>query len=112
MFNHYTHLALVDVVIRMDRFLCTHFASEQFDAAIGNHLIEIHVGLGARACLPHHQREVFIQLAIEHLSKTNIAHSHLFLSSIELPLESLQIIFQSCQVGGENLNKISIYELI
>ena len=53
-------LAHVDVVVGMNRLLAAHFAAEHLDCAVGDHLIGVHVGLGAGAGLPHDQREVVV----------------------------------------------------
>ena len=40
-------LAHVDMVVRVDRLLRTHLAAQHLDGAVGDHLVGIHVGLGA-----------------------------------------------------------------
>ena len=42
-------------------------AAQNFDRAVGDHLVGVHVGLGAGAGLPDDQREVIVQLAVDHL---------------------------------------------
>jgi hypothetical protein len=59
-------LALVDVVVRVNRLLGTEFAAGHLDGAIGDHLVHVHVALGAGAGLPHHQREVVVEPAGGH----------------------------------------------
>ena len=39
------------------------FAAEQFGGAIGEHLVQVHVGLGAGTGLPDHQRKFHVVLA-------------------------------------------------
>ena len=56
-------LAHIDVVVRMDRLLRAHDAAERLDRPVRDHLIGIHVGLGARAGLPDRQRKVVVELA-------------------------------------------------
>ena len=59
-------LAHVDVIVGMDRLLGAHHPAQHLDGAVGDHFIGVHVGLGARAGLPHHQREMIVQLAVDH----------------------------------------------
>jgi hypothetical protein len=42
-------------------------AAQQLAGAVGQHLVDVHVGLRARAGLPHHQRELARVLAGQHL---------------------------------------------
>ncbi len=60
-------LAHIDVVVGMDRLFRAHLAAQHLDGAVGDHLIGVHVGLRARAGLPHHQREMIVELAVDHL---------------------------------------------
>jgi hypothetical protein len=59
-------LAHVDVVVGMDRLL-EPIAAEHLDGAVGDHLVGVHVGLGARAGLPDDEREMIVELAVDHL---------------------------------------------
>ncbi|MCY1306059.1 hypothetical protein D9M70_558930 [compost metagenome] len=59
-------LAHVDVIVRMHRLLRAHDAAEQFDRAVRNHLVGIHVRLGARTGLPDDEREMVVELAVDH----------------------------------------------
>ena len=52
----------------MHRLLGAELAAEQFVGAVGDHLVEVHVGLGAGAGLPDHQREMIVELALDHLA--------------------------------------------
>ena len=56
----------VDVVIRMNGFLAAHRAAGNLDGAIGDHLVDVHVGLRAAAGLPDAQREMIVELAGDH----------------------------------------------
>ena len=60
-------LAEVDVVVGVHRTLATHNAAGQLNRPVGDHLIDVHVGLGARARLPNLQGELGIQAAGCHL---------------------------------------------
>ena len=51
-------LAHIDVIVGMDRRLGAELAAELFVGAVGDHLVDVHVGLGAGAGLPDHQREM------------------------------------------------------
>ena len=55
-------LGFVYVVIGVDNTFLTQFAAVQHVGAVGNDFVQIHVGLGAGAGLPNHQRKLFIQL--------------------------------------------------
>jgi hypothetical protein len=59
-------LAHVDVIVGMDRLLGALHPAHHLDGAVADHFIGVHVGLGARAGLPHHQREMVVQLAVDH----------------------------------------------
>src|SRR5271156_6645087 len=47
----------------MDGLLAAHFAAGHFYGAIGDHLVDVHVGLGAAAGLPDAQWEMIVELA-------------------------------------------------
>jgi hypothetical protein len=53
----------------MHRRLGAELAAEQFAGAVGDHLVEIHVGLGAGAGLPDHQRKMIVELSVDHLAR-------------------------------------------
>ena len=59
-------LAHVDVVVGMHRLLGAHHAAQHLDRAVRDHLVGVHVGLRAGAGLPHHQREMLVELAVDH----------------------------------------------
>ena len=60
-------LAHVDVVVGVHGLLGAHLAAQHLDGAVGDHLVGIHVGLGAGARLPDDEREVLVELAVDHL---------------------------------------------
>ena len=60
-------LAHVDVVVGVDRLLRAHLAAQHLDGAVRDHLVGVHVRLGARAGLPDDQREMVVELAVDHL---------------------------------------------
>lgn len=60
-------LALVDVVIRVDGVFAAQFSSQHLDGSVTDDLVDIHVRLSSRSCLPNHQREMIIQLPSSHL---------------------------------------------
>ena len=47
----------------MNRFLRAQLAARHFDGAVGDDLVDVHVGLGAAAGLPDAQRELVVELA-------------------------------------------------
>ena len=56
-------LAHVDVVIGPDRMLAAERAAQQLDRAVRDHLVDVHVRLGAGAGLPNKQRVVRVERA-------------------------------------------------
>ena len=50
-------LAAVHVIVRVHQTAFTPLATEDFAGAVGQHFVDVHVGLGARAGLPDHERE-------------------------------------------------------
>ena len=59
-----TALGLVHVIVGVDGSLAAQLSTQQLDGSVGDHLVSVHVGLGAGPRLPDHQREVvIIQLA-------------------------------------------------
>ena len=56
----------VDVIVGMDRLLRSHLAAGNFDRAVRDDLVHVHVGLRAAAGLPDAQRELIVQLAGNH----------------------------------------------
>src|SRR5690606_5609244 len=60
-------LRAVDVIVRVHRTFSAARAAGQFVGTTGNHLVDVHVALGAAASLPDHQRELFIVLTVEDL---------------------------------------------
>ena len=58
-------LAHIDVIVGMDRRFGAARAAENLVGAIGDHLIDVHVALGAGASLIDRQREMIIELAVE-----------------------------------------------
>ena len=62
-------LAHIDVIVRMHRLLGAGLAAEQFAGTVGDHLIEVHVGLRTRSGLPDHQREIVVELAVDHFAR-------------------------------------------
>ena len=53
----------------MNRLLGAELSAKQLVGAISDHLIEVHVALGARAGLPDNQRKVIVELAVDHLAR-------------------------------------------
>ena len=62
-------LAHVDMIVGVDRLLRTHLAAHDLDGAVRDHLVRVHVRLGAGTSLPDHQREMIVQLARDHLAR-------------------------------------------
>ena len=60
-------LTAIHVVVGVDQPALATLATQQLTGAIRQHLVDIHVGLRARASLPDHQRKLVIMLAGHHL---------------------------------------------
>ncbi|MNM89022.1 hypothetical protein D3C81_1012460 [compost metagenome] len=58
-------LRAVDVIVGVHGRLAAAPLASQFVGPPGDHLVDVHVALGAAAGLPHHQRELIVVLAIE-----------------------------------------------
>ena len=56
----------VDVVVRVQQAAFAARAAQQLGAAVGQHLVHVHVALGARAGLPHGQRKLVRMAAGQH----------------------------------------------
>ncbi len=59
-------LAHIDVVVGMDGLLRTHHPAQHLDGAVRDDLVRIHVRLRARARLPDGEREMRVELAVDH----------------------------------------------
>src|SRR5260370_39651575 len=53
----------VHIIIGVDGLLAAHDAVGNFDGAIGNHFVDVHVGLRAAAAFPDPKREVLVELS-------------------------------------------------
>ena len=62
-------LALVDMIVGMDRRLAAARAGQDLVGPAGDHLVGVHVGLGAGAGLPDDQRELVVMLARRDLAR-------------------------------------------
>ncbi len=60
-------LTAIDVVVRVDRLLAAHHAAGHLDRAVRDDLVRVHVRLRAAARLPDEQREVVVELPVDHL---------------------------------------------
>ena len=56
-------LGAVDVVVGVDGRLAAALPRQQLVGAAGDHLVDVHVGLGARTGLPDHERKLTVELA-------------------------------------------------
>ncbi len=59
-------LAHVDMIVGMDRLFGAALAAQKLIGAVGDHLVEVHVGLGAGTGLPHQQGKMIVELAVDH----------------------------------------------
>ena len=60
-------LAEIDVVVGVNRLLGAELAAQEFAGAVCDHLVEVHIGLGAGAGLPNHQGKMTVELAVHDL---------------------------------------------
>ena len=60
-------LGHVDVVVGVNGLLGAELASEELNGAVGDDLVDVHVGLGAGTGLPNNQGKVVQELALDHL---------------------------------------------
>ena len=60
-------LRVVDVVVGMHGLVRRQACASDFVGAVGEHFVHVHIGLRARAGLPHHQRELAVELARQHV---------------------------------------------
>ncbi|MPN17606.1 hypothetical protein SDC9_164961 [bioreactor metagenome] len=72
-------LALVHVIVGVHQARFATLAAQQFAGALGQHLVDVHVGLRARARLPDHQRELVRMLSTNHLVRRSHDGLGLFL---------------------------------
>src|SRR3989344_3230301 len=79
-------LGLVDVIVGVDECLTPsqrepigHLAAGHLDRAVGNNLIDVHVGLGATSCLPDRKREMAAELVVNDLLRGADDKRRLFL---------------------------------
>ena len=59
-------LAVIHVVVGMNRLLRADHAAGELDRPVGDHLVRVHVGLCARAGLKHDQRKLVVPAAVDH----------------------------------------------
>ena len=56
-------LAQIDVIVGVNRRLAPQDPARQFDGPVGDHFVDVHVGLGAAAGHPDVQGKMVVQLA-------------------------------------------------
>ena len=84
-----TRLTHINMIIRMNE-LISNFPTQNMYGPVGNNLIGIHIGLGARTGLPNYQRKLIIQFSLNNLiSRLNNHISYFF-------IQSKLLICQSC----------------
>ena len=76
-------LAQVDLIVGMDRRFRTQLGAELFVGAIGDHLVDVHVGLGAGAGLPDDERKLIVEFAVDDLLRG--CHDRFGASRVERP---------------------------
>src|SRR5437588_12924160 len=54
----------------MDRLLRTQFAAQYLVGAVGDHLVEVHVGLGAGSGMPNHKWKMIVEFAVNHFARS------------------------------------------
>jgi len=63
-------LTIVDVVIGMHGLLGATPLAQLFIRAIGDHFVDVHVGLGARTRLPDDQWKLIVEFSVDHLFRS------------------------------------------
>ena len=76
-------LAAVDVVIGVDPPPAPARAAQKLAGAVGQHLVDVHVGLGARAGLPDHQGKFAVVPPCQHF--VGSGHDRLCLGGVQQP---------------------------
>ena len=61
-------LAHVAMIVRMNGIFGADHAAQNLNRTVGDHLVGVHVRLGAGTCLPHDKREMVVQFAVDHLA--------------------------------------------
>src|SRR4029077_18986989 len=56
----------IDVIVGMDGLLAAHCATGDFDCAVADDFVDVHVGLGAAAGLPDAQRKMIVEFSGNH----------------------------------------------
>ncbi len=65
-------LRAIDVVVRVNRRLGSKRLSEDFVGPVGDHFVDVHVGLGAGTGLPDRQREMIVEQALANLRRRRL----------------------------------------
>ena len=60
-------LAVVHIVVGVNRLFRSHDPAREVDRAVRDHLVGVHVGLGSRAGLEHDERELVVELPIHNV---------------------------------------------
>ena len=60
------------MIIGVNRRLATALAGQRLVRATGDHLVHVHVGLGARSGLPDDERELIVELARDDLGRCRL----------------------------------------
>lgn len=99
------------MVVGVDRFLAAEFSAQNFDGAIGDDFVGIHVGLGAASGLPDDEREVVVgnDAGVNIAGATGHFELNVFkpmimynvLQSIRLIADSARSFNDNCVVGIE-----------
>jgi len=58
-------LGLIDIIIGVNYGFVPEFAAVQLQGAVGDHFIDVHIGLCAAAGLPNHQGEMRVEFAVD-----------------------------------------------
>ena len=91
-------LPTVHVIVGVYGLLTALLAARQFNGAIGDDFVHVHIALGARAGLEHHQREFGIPLASNHfVSGVNNQARQVFREFAQLLVGQSSRFFQDAQ---------------
>lgn len=90
----------VDMVVGVDRLLAAHGSAQDLNCTVGDDLVGIHVGLGARAGLPDNEREMVNQLEVGNLSGgllDRLANGRVFKYISSQSVQTLYIMLSASQ---------------
>lgn len=90
----------VDMVVGVDRLLAAHGPAQDLNCTVGDDLVGVHVGLGARAGLPDNKREMVNQFEVGNLSGgllDRLANGRVFKYILFQSVQAIHIMLSASQ---------------